>query len=106
MVAWNFAFAYPQMVDRLIVMNLPHPNGLIRELTINAEQRAQSGYVQTFQNGSPSIQPDPARPLIQPRHHLTVNIPDQSVLGSLCGVAADLSFSGLTQCYIVAVYVN
>lgn len=54
MVAWNFAFAYPQMVNKLIVMNLPHPNGMIRELTINEEQRANSGYAQRFQTGKPS----------------------------------------------------
>ncbi|MBC52433.1 MAG: alpha/beta hydrolase [Gammaproteobacteria bacterium] len=54
MVAWNFAFAYPQMVDRLVVMNLPHPHGMIRELTINEEQRANSGYARAFQGGSPS----------------------------------------------------
>ncbi|HDZ07470.1 alpha/beta fold hydrolase [Pseudohongiella sp.] len=54
MVAWNFAFAYPQMVDRLVVMNLPHPNGMIRELTINEEQRANSAYARRFQQGSPS----------------------------------------------------
>ncbi len=54
MVAWNFAFAYPEMVDRLVVMNLPHPNGMQRELTINEEQRANSGYAQRFQAGSPS----------------------------------------------------
>ncbi len=54
MVAWNFAFSYPQMVDQLVVMNLPHPNGMLRELTINEQQRANSGYAQRFQEGSPS----------------------------------------------------
>tara|TARA_R110002072_G_scaffold269868_2_gene429277 strand:+ start:5532 stop:6476 length:945 start_codon:yes stop_codon:yes gene_type:complete len=54
MVAWNFAFAYPQMVDRLVVLNLPHPNAMLRELTINPEQRANSGYAQRFQQGKPS----------------------------------------------------
>lgn len=54
MVAWNFAFTYPQMVEKLIVMNLPHPNGLIRELTINEQQRANSTYAQRFQTGTPS----------------------------------------------------
>lgn len=54
MVAWNFAFSYPQMVDQLVVMNLPHPHGMIRELTINEEQRANSAYARNFQQGSPS----------------------------------------------------
>ncbi|MDO9475418.1 MAG: alpha/beta hydrolase [Pseudohongiella sp.] len=54
MVAWNFAFAFPQMVNRLIVMNLPHPNAMLRELTINEEQRANSAYAQRFQAGKPT----------------------------------------------------
>jgi hypothetical protein len=24
-IAWSFAYAYPDLVDKLIVMNLPHP---------------------------------------------------------------------------------
>ena len=32
MVAWSFAMAHPDLTDRLIVLNLPHPRGLTREL--------------------------------------------------------------------------
>jgi pimeloyl-ACP methyl ester carboxylesterase len=53
-VAWQFAFALPQMVDRLVILNLPHPNGMGRELASNPEQRAGSGYAQKFIEGSPS----------------------------------------------------
>ena len=31
-VAWQFAINLPQMTERLIILNLPHPNGLLREL--------------------------------------------------------------------------
>ena len=24
-IAWNFAYAYPEMVEKLIVLNIPHP---------------------------------------------------------------------------------
>ena len=51
-VAWQFAFAMPQMVDRLIVLNLPHPNGLGRELATNEDQQRNSGYAQAFRAGS------------------------------------------------------
>src|SRR4029077_5479599 len=37
-VAWQTAIAMPQMVERLIILNLPHPNGLLRELRTNPEQ--------------------------------------------------------------------
>ena len=53
-VSWQFAFNYPQMVDKLVILNLPHPVGQLRELTINPEQRANSAYAQRFQQGSPS----------------------------------------------------
>ena len=54
MVAWQFAMNLPQMTERLIVLNLPHPNGLLRELKSNPEQIANSEYARTFQRGSPA----------------------------------------------------
>lgn len=51
-VAWQFAFRYPQMVSRLIVLNLPHPAGMMRELAINPAQREGSEYARRFREGS------------------------------------------------------
>ncbi len=48
-VAWSFAMAYPKMVDRLVILNLPHMNGLRRELANNPEQRNASAYARRFQ---------------------------------------------------------
>lgn len=42
------------MTERLIILNLPHPNGMGRELANNAEQQQNSGYARKFQEGSPS----------------------------------------------------
>ncbi|MBT3530691.1 MAG: alpha/beta hydrolase [Gammaproteobacteria bacterium] len=53
-VSWQFAFALPQMVERLVILNLPHPNGIARELATNTEQQQNSGYARTFIEGSPS----------------------------------------------------
>ena len=53
-VAWQFAFHVPQMTERLIILNLPHPNGMGRELANNAEQQQNSGYARKFQEGSPT----------------------------------------------------
>src|SRR5205814_4225340 len=39
MVAWQLAMNVPQMVDRLIILNLPHPRGLTRELANNPAQQ-------------------------------------------------------------------
>ncbi len=53
-VAWNFAFALPQMVDKLIVLNLPHPRGLATVLANSADARANTQYAQKFRTGKPS----------------------------------------------------
>jgi pimeloyl-ACP methyl ester carboxylesterase len=53
-VAWQFALAMPQMTENLIILNLPHPNGLLRELRSNKEQIANSEYARNFQAKSPS----------------------------------------------------
>ena len=49
MVAWRFAMAKPAMTDRLIVLNLPHPKGLSRELAKNPDQQRNSQYARNFQ---------------------------------------------------------
>ena len=49
LVAWTFAMTHPELTDRLIVLNLPHPRGLIRELSTNPQQQRNSQYARDFQ---------------------------------------------------------
>ena len=49
LVAWTFAMTHPELTDRLIVLNLPHPRGLLRELATNPEQQKNSQYARDFQ---------------------------------------------------------
>lgn len=49
MVAWRFAMRHPDMTDRLVILNLPHPDGLARELATNPEQQKNSAYARFFQ---------------------------------------------------------
>jgi len=49
MVAWQTAINVPEVVDRLIILNLPHPRGLMRELARGEEQAANSQYARNFQ---------------------------------------------------------
>jgi pimeloyl-ACP methyl ester carboxylesterase len=53
-IAWSFAMMHPEQTERLIVLNLPHPRGLMRELANNPEQQKNSQYARNFQ------QPDAA----------------------------------------------
>lgn len=47
-IAWNFAYDYPEMVDRLIVLNLPHPAKFAEGLR-TPQQLLRSWYVFFFQ---------------------------------------------------------
>jgi pimeloyl-ACP methyl ester carboxylesterase len=49
MVAWSFAMTHPEMTDKLIILNLPHPRGLTRELAHNPDQQKNSQYARNFQ---------------------------------------------------------
>lgn len=49
MVAWTLAMFQPQVVERLIICNLPHPYGLARELAHNPAQQKNSQYARDFQ---------------------------------------------------------
>jgi epoxide hydrolase 4 len=48
-VAWGFATKYPEMTQRLIVCNLPHPRGLARERAHSNEQKMNTAYARAFQ---------------------------------------------------------
>jgi pimeloyl-ACP methyl ester carboxylesterase len=48
-VAWTLAMARPDLVEKLVILNLPHPKGLRRELATNAQQQKNSQYARNFQ---------------------------------------------------------
>jgi pimeloyl-ACP methyl ester carboxylesterase len=48
-IAWVFAILRPQMTERLVVLQTPHPRGLFRELRTNPQQQAASAYARAFQ---------------------------------------------------------
>ncbi len=56
MVAWSCAMSMPDMVERLVILNLPHPTGLARELANNPDQKKASAYARNFQKeGAASV---------------------------------------------------
>ncbi len=44
-IAWDLAAYYPEFVDKLVVMNAPHPRAFIREIVKNPRQLLSSWYV-------------------------------------------------------------
>ena len=51
-IAWMFAMQHPEMTDRLIILNVPHPAALVRELANNPAQRLASAYARFFQTNA------------------------------------------------------
>jgi pimeloyl-ACP methyl ester carboxylesterase len=51
MVAWNVAFYVPEIVDKLIILNLPHPNGMARGLQSNPDALARTTYALDARRG-------------------------------------------------------
>ncbi len=48
-IAWTFALLHPEMTERLIICNLPHPLGFLRELVNNPQQYANTQYARNLQ---------------------------------------------------------
>jgi pimeloyl-ACP methyl ester carboxylesterase len=48
-IAWTFAMSHPEKTERLVILNLPHPKGMLRELANNPEQQKNSAYARMFQ---------------------------------------------------------
>lgn len=49
-VAWAFAIAYPQYLEKLIIINAPHPAIFARELANNPQQQKASAYMLMFRS--------------------------------------------------------
>lgn len=48
-VAWTLAMTHPEWTQALIILNLPHPSGIAREIRSNPQQRKNSEYAFNFQ---------------------------------------------------------
>jgi pimeloyl-ACP methyl ester carboxylesterase len=48
-IAWQVAISRPELVDRLVILSVPHPAGFARELATNKDQQANSQYARDFQ---------------------------------------------------------
>ena len=48
-ISWQLAMNRPDLVNRLIIMSVPHPAGFAREMATNKAQQAGSQYARNFQ---------------------------------------------------------
>jgi pimeloyl-ACP methyl ester carboxylesterase len=48
-IAWQTVLNRPDLVNKLVIMAVPHPAGMARELATNKDQQANSQYARNFQ---------------------------------------------------------
>lgn len=48
-ISWAFSLTHPEMLERLIILNVPHPLGFARELADNPLQQKSSQYAWAYQ---------------------------------------------------------
>src|SRR5262249_1296623 len=48
-IAWQTVFARPELVNKLVILSVPHPAGMARELATNKAQQEGSNYARNFQ---------------------------------------------------------
>ncbi|WP_293677074.1 alpha/beta hydrolase [uncultured Phenylobacterium sp.] len=48
-IAWQTTFNRPDLVNKLVILSVPHPAGMFRELAANADQQKNSEYARNFQ---------------------------------------------------------
>lgn len=90
-VAWTLAMTKPELVDRLVILNLPHLHGLQRELANNPDQQNASAYARRFQ------QPDAAASLTA--EGLTFWVTDSEARPKYVEAFRRSSFEGMLNYY-------
>ena len=58
-ISWALAITAPAVVERLVILNIPHPSALARELHDNPRQQQASGYAQAFRRPGAAGMPLP-----------------------------------------------
>jgi len=48
-IAWQTTFFRPDLVNKLVIMSVPHPTGMAREMAANKAQQEGSNYARDFQ---------------------------------------------------------
>jgi pimeloyl-ACP methyl ester carboxylesterase len=91
-IAWAFAMTHPDQTDRLVILNLPHPKGMLRELANNPQQQKNSQYARNFQ------QPDAAAK-VKPEFFVNLLVKDPEVRKKYLEALGRSSMEGMLNYY-------
>lgn len=48
-ISWEYAFAHPETLERLVILSVPHPDSFAVQLATNKQQQQNSAYARNFQ---------------------------------------------------------
>ncbi|MDB5821015.1 MAG: alpha/beta hydrolase [Rhizobacter sp.] len=105
-VAWNVALRHPALVERLVILNSPHPLLFMRAMATDAKQQAASAYInrlrlpsaeadlsrddfasleRSFFGKTPKAVPDWFTPAMRDRYHAVWSVPGEGGSHALTG---------------------
>ena len=90
-IAWSVAMQRPELVELLVICNLPHPANIARELQSNPQQRKNSAYAFNFQK------PDAHKALTP--EGLASWVTDAAALPRYIDAFGDSDFEAMTNYY-------
>jgi pimeloyl-ACP methyl ester carboxylesterase len=96
-IAWPIAAFFPQIIERLIILNAAHPSTFTREMINNAEQRQKSEYIHDL------IAPDGVETLSENEHQY---LKDETFGGMREGTLNDLQHQAYQKVWTVPGAVN
>jgi epoxide hydrolase 4 len=97
-ISWRYAMDHPDKTDRLIILNLPHPKGLLRELRNNPQQQKNSAYARQFQKDGRGLLPDGSTVALTPEL-LAIWVKDEAAKKKYIEAFGRSSIEGMVNYY-------
>jgi len=100
-ISWHYAMAHPDKTERLVVLNMPHPRCLERELANNPEQHKASEYARQFQQmpkGGRTLLHDGVTYVLTPELYAS-GVKDEAVREKYLEALRRSSFDGMMNYY-------
>ena len=101
-ISWRYAMAHPDKTERLVIVNLPHPRCLERELANNPQQHQASDYARQLQQlppGGRSVVHEGVTYVLTPELYATGFNKDEAVHQKYLAALRRTSIDGIVNFY-------